>query len=74
MEIAHLQKIKLGESYPIIRITFKNWRGKLIKRDVILREGIGWKFIDTNRYSLNDEVLNEFYQSSAFEYTVNGNI
>lgn len=71
MKIVNLRKVKIGDKYPIVRISFKNRWGQIIKRDVI-KGKFFWKYMDTDSPSLHDTALNIFFYSSAFDYDVNG--
>ncbi len=70
MKIIKLTKVKLGDSYPIVRITFKNLFGKKIKRDVV-EYPLGWKYADNNRHCHHVYVLNMFNKSKEYEYILN---
>ena len=71
MKILKLRKVKLGDEYPLIRVTYKTLFGSK-QRDVIKESDIGWKWADTDNFCLNDCLLDKFYKSSEFEYVLNG--
>lgn len=71
MKILKLKKVKLGDGYPLIRVTYKTLFGSK-QRDVIKKNDIGWKWADTDKFCLNDCLLDKFCESSGFEYVLNG--
>ena len=69
MKILKLTKVKMGNDYPIIRITYKNFFGKK-QRDAV--RGLAfWVWVDTGKYCGYDEILTAFYKSSEYEYILN---
>lgn len=70
MKILKLRKVKLGDDYPIIRVTYKTFL-TTIQRDVI-KDGNHWIWSDTGWFCQNDCLLNKFSESSQFEYVLNG--
>jgi hypothetical protein len=71
MKILTLEKIKLGDDYSIIRVTYKTMFGTK-DRDVI-RHNIGWKWADTDEFCHNDLTLDKFNDSTAQKYLLNKN-
>lgn len=71
MKILKLRKVKLGNRYPLIRVTYKTLFGSK-KRDVIKKNDTGWKWADTDIFCLNDCLLDAFNESSEIEYVLNG--
>ena len=71
MKILKLRKVKLGDGYPLIRVTYKTFFGSK-QRDVIKESNTGWKWADTDNFCLNDCLLDTFNESSEFEYVLNG--
>lgn len=71
MKIIKLRKIKLGDKYPIVRVTYKTWYGKTVERDCV--KGIfHWKWADNTKDTpFRDITLDEFYFSSEPEYILN---
>lgn len=70
MKIVKLKKVKIGDEYPIIRVTFKTIFGREIERDVV-RYVFGWKFADTDEVCRHT-VITTFDESSEFQYVLNG--
>ena len=72
MKIKKLEKIQKGD-YPIIRVTYKTWYGKLVIKDVCkpLDHHL-WTFMDSGNLVLNDEAINTFNESDNVFYFVNG--
>ena len=71
MKILKLRKVKLGNEYSLIRITYKTLF-RIKQRDVIKKDDIGWKWADTDIFCFNDCLLDTFSESSEFEYVLNG--
>lgn len=69
MKILKLKKVKLGDSFPIIRVTYKTLLG--IKQRDVIKDVIGWKWADTDRYCYNDCLLYEFDEANQHEYVLN---
>lgn len=71
MKILKLRKVKLGDKYPVIRITYKSLF-RIHERDVVKKNGVGWKWADTGSFYLNDCILDAFSESGEYEYMLNG--
>ena len=73
MKVLHLEKIKLGDDYPIIRMTTKTLFGTK-KRDVVMDDQGTWVYCDQAFpfYHYKDEALNTLMESSEREYKING--
>jgi len=62
-----------GGSDPIIRITYKNWWGKLITKDVCKSYIYGdWEFMESGRLIYECKPINNFYNNDYKFYWVNG--
>jgi len=71
MKYYKFEKIQKGEN-PIIRITYKNWWGKLIIKDVIKSNGNGfWEFMEDGNLTHRFGPINNFYHNDDDIYWVN---
>jgi len=71
MKYYKFKKIKFGIE-PVIRITYKNWWGKLIIKDVIKDlEANSWLFTEDGSYLIKSEPIEAFYKSNKSIYWVN---
>ena len=71
MRIVKLKKVKIGEGYPIIRMTYKNDWGHTKVKDIVMTERNNWKFADTGNLIIQDDIIHVFNESSEFEYELN---
>lgn len=73
MKYYKLEKIVKGEN-PIIRITFKNWLGRLIVRDVCKCATVNnfWVFMDNGDLTFDFETITTFNNNDLDVYYVNG--
>jgi hypothetical protein len=72
MKYYKFEKIRKGKN-PIIRITYKNWWGKLVIKDVIKSNVDGfWEFMEDGRLTYRFEPINNFYENDDDIYWVNG--
>lgn len=72
MKYYKFEKIKKGE-YPIIRVTYKTWWGKLVVRDICKSGSVGdfWKFMDNGELTYKFDPINTFYNNDEDVYWVN---
>ena len=73
MKYYKFEKIKKGEN-PIIRVTYKNWLGRLILRDVCRSENVNrfWFFMDNGYLTHDFGPINTFNENDDDVYYVNG--
>ena len=70
MKIIRLEKPK-KEGEPLVRITYRNWLGKIVVRDVIKRKiHDEWSWYDTNRHAGIDDAINHFWFRSEYAVIV----
>jgi hypothetical protein len=62
-----------GENNPIIRITYKNWWGKLVIKDVCKSNVTHcWCFMENGYIVFNSCPINNFHNNKSKFYWVNG--
>ena len=79
MEIIRLKKKKLGDDFSLIEVEYKNFWGRKFRRDAYSvnysHNGVEidptWKWVDNDWLTYRDELLNQFFNSSDWEYNVN---
>ena len=72
MKYYKFEKIQKGEN-PIIRVTYKNWFGKLIIKDVVKSNVEGfWEFMEDGSLTHTFEPIENFYKNDNNIYWVNG--
>lgn len=72
MKYIKFEKIQTGEN-PIIRMTYKNWYGKLVTRDIVKAcLNNYWQFMDNSSLIYDYESINTFYNNTDDEYIING--
>jgi hypothetical protein len=72
MKYYKFKKITEGEN-PIIRVTYKTWRGSLIEKDVVKSAVEGfWEFMENGNLTHNFAPINNFYNNNNDIYWVNG--
>lgn len=72
MKYYKFEKKQKGKN-PIIRITYKNWFGKLIIKDVVKSNVEGfWAFMEDGSLTHRFEPINNFYNNDDDIYWVNG--
>ena len=69
MKYYKFKKITGGEN-PIIRITYKNFWGNLIIKDVIKHRG-WWKFMENGRLVFDYDPIENFLLNNIDEYYIN---
>ena len=74
MKLIKLERVKLGDELPIVRLTFKTFWGKKIVRDACKNRTVEdfWDFVDNGQLTHDFSRINTFYNSGAKEYVVNG--
>ena len=72
MKYYKFEKKQKGKN-PIIRITYKNWWGKLIIKDVVKSNVEGfWEFMEDGSLTHRFAPINNFYNNDDDIYWVNG--
>ena len=72
MKYYKFEKKQKGKN-PIIRITYKNWWGKLIIKDVVKSNVEGfWEFMEDGSLTHQFAPINNFYNNDDDIYWVNG--
>ena len=72
MKYYKFEKVQKGNN-PIIRITYKNWWGKLVIKDVVKSNVDGfWEFMEDGSLTHRPEPINNFYKNDKDIYWVNG--
>ena len=72
MKYYKFKKIQKGEN-PIIRITYKNWWGKFITKDIVKSSVEGhWEFMENGQLTHEFNPINTFYNNDNDVYWVNG--
>jgi len=72
MKYYKFEKVQKGNN-PIIRITYKNWWGKLVIKDVVKSNVDGfWEFMEDGSFTHRFEPINNFYKNDKDIYWVNG--
>jgi len=75
MKIIKLKRVKLGNEYPIVRVMFRNFWGRVFEKDAIkshkLSEGdYLWEWMDGSGIAYNTNILNRFHNSGEYSYTI----
>ena len=73
MKYYKFEKIQKGKN-PIIRLTYKNWLGRFVIRDICKDANIEgfWVFMDDGSLTHRFEPINNFFESDDDIYWVNG--